>query len=60
MVIEDAPDGIQAAKSAHMICCALATTLPCDELRRADVVLNNLSQVDPETLFADQLFKLLR
>jgi HAD superfamily hydrolase (TIGR01509 family) len=53
MVIEDAPAGIQAAKSAQMLCCALATTLPREELRQADLVLNNLSQVEPEALFSN-------
>lgn len=53
MVIEDAPDGIRAAKAANMVCCALATTLPCAELEQADFVLDNLSQVDPETLFTN-------
>lgn len=52
MVIEDAPAGIQAAKSANMLCCALATTLPREELRQADLLLDNLSQADPETLFS--------
>lgn len=52
MVIEDAPAGIQAAKSANMLCCALATTLPREELIHADLLLDNLSQADPETLFS--------
>lgn len=52
MVIEDAPAGIQAAKSAHMLCCALATSLPREELGQADLVLDNLSQTDPEILFS--------
>lgn len=53
MVIEDAPDGVQAAKSANMVCCALATSLPCEELKQADLRLNDLSQADPELLFTD-------
>lgn len=60
LVIEDAPAGIQAAKSANMLCCAVATTSPCDELKRADLLLGNLSQADPETLFTDRLFECLR
>jgi HAD superfamily hydrolase (TIGR01509 family) len=60
MVIEDAPDGIQAAKSANMVCCALAASLPGNELKQADLLLDNLSQADPEILFTDQLFELLR
>ncbi len=54
MVIEDAPAGIQAAKSANMLCCAIATTFPSGELKQADLILENLAQVHPETLFSDQ------
>ena len=53
LVIEDALDGIKAAKSAKMLCCALATTFPPDALKQADLLLENLSQADPETLFSD-------
>lgn len=53
MVIEDAPAGIQAAKSAHMLCCAIATTLPLDKLMQADILLEDLSQVLPESIFTD-------
>jgi beta-phosphoglucomutase len=53
MVVEDALAGIQAAKSANMLCCALATTLPRSELKQADLLLDNLSQADPETLFSN-------
>lgn len=51
MVVEDAPAGIQAAKAAKMLCCALATSFSPDELRQADIVLENLSQADPESFF---------
>ena len=53
MVIEDAPVGIQAAKSANMISCALATTFSSDKLKQADLFLENLAQAHPETLFSD-------
>jgi beta-phosphoglucomutase family hydrolase len=53
LVIEDAPAGIQAAKSANMLCCAIATTFPPGELIQADLVLENLLKVPPETLFTD-------
>lgn len=53
LVIEDAPAGIQAAKNAGMVCCAIATTLPKKSLDQADIVLNDLSQISPETLFSD-------
>ena len=53
LVIEDAPAGIQAAKSANMVCCAIATSLSRDYLNQADILLNDLSQVSPDTLFSD-------
>ncbi len=53
LVVEDAPAGIQAAKAAHMLCCALSTTCLPDELRQADMVLANLGAVDPASLFVD-------
>ena len=53
LVIEDAPTGIQAAKSADMLCFAIATTFSPAELRQADLLLENLATVDPGTLFSD-------
>ena len=53
MVIEDAPAGIKAAKSAGMFCCAIATTLPLNNLMQGDLRLENLAQVHPDTLFTD-------
>ncbi len=51
LVVEDAPAGIQAAKAAGMLCCALSTTCSAGELRQADMVLANLSAADPASLF---------
>jgi len=53
LVVEDAPAGIQAAKAAHMLCCALSVTCPPDELQQADILLENLGAVDPASLFTD-------
>jgi beta-phosphoglucomutase-like phosphatase (HAD superfamily) len=39
VVIENAPMGIRAAKSAGLFCLALLTTLPREELSQADLVL---------------------
>lgn len=55
LVIEDAVTGIQAAKSANMMCCAIATTLPRDQLVNADIVLNDLAEVHPGMLFTCDL-----
>lgn len=53
LVVEDAPAGIQAAKAAHMVCCALSTTCSPDELSEADILLANLGAADPASLFLD-------
>jgi HAD superfamily hydrolase (TIGR01509 family) len=45
VVVEDAVNGIQAAKAAGMRCVALATTFPAERLREADVVRDSISQV---------------
>lgn len=44
-VVEDAVNGIQAAKAARMRCVAVATTFPAERLQEADVVREKLSQV---------------
>ena len=57
MVPQDAPDGIQAAKSAHVLCCAIATTLRRDAFDQADLLLDNRLQADPESLFLGWFFR---
>ncbi|SRR6266498_3592336 len=52
VVVEDAINGIQAARAARMRCVAVATTFPPDRLRDADVVRARiadllLSDLDP-------------
>jgi len=44
-VVEDAVNGIRAAKAAGMRCVAVATTFPAERLQEADVVRNEISQV---------------
>ena len=39
VVIEDAPNGIRAAKAAGMKCVAVAQTFPADQLKEADLVV---------------------
>lgn len=51
LVIEDAPAGIQAAKSANMICCAIATSYPKNKLAGANFVLESLAEITPEMFF---------
>ena len=45
VVIEDAVNGVQAAKAAGMRCVAVAQTFPAEKLQRADVVRARLQDV---------------
>lgn len=47
VVIENAPLGIQSAKAAGCYCIALETTLPKDELRKADIILSTHEELIP-------------
>jgi beta-phosphoglucomutase family hydrolase len=52
VVIEDALPGVQAAKSAGMLCLAVATTNPPEALTAADRVVKSLEEIGIEDLFA--------
>ena len=54
LVVEDTPLGIQAAKNARMLCCAITTSYPKHLLEDADLVLNFLSDLDPKILFLNE------
>ncbi|HOJ01027.1 MAG TPA: HAD family phosphatase [Anaerolineaceae bacterium] len=54
LVVEDTPTGIQAAKHAGMVCCAVTTSYPKHFLENADLVLNFLSDADPKILFLNE------
>ncbi len=45
VVVEDAVNGVQAAKAAGMRCIAVAQTFPVEQLRAADVLRENIAQV---------------
>lgn len=45
VVVEDALNGIQAAKAAGMRCVAVATTFPADRLQEADIVRKRIKEV---------------
>jgi HAD superfamily hydrolase (TIGR01509 family) len=45
VVVEDAVNGVQAAKSAGMRCVAVGTTFPAGQLQAADVVRNQIADV---------------
>jgi beta-phosphoglucomutase-like phosphatase (HAD superfamily) len=45
IVIEDAPNGIQSAKSAGMKCIGIATTFTKDKLVEADLIANGFEDI---------------
>lgn len=45
IVVENAPMGIQSAKSANIFCIALETTLSKDNLTNADLILNSYREL---------------
>lgn len=45
VIVEDAVNGIQAAKAAGMRCIAIASTFPAERLQEADIVRAKISQV---------------
>ena len=46
VVVEDAVNGVQAAKAAGMRCIAIASTFPAERLQAADIVRDKISQVN--------------
>jgi HAD superfamily hydrolase (TIGR01509 family) len=49
LVLEDATAGVEAAGRARMGCIAVATTNPAEALQAADLVVERLSDLTPET-----------
>lgn len=45
-VIEDAPNGVEAAKSAHAKCIAVTNTTTADKLAQADLIVESLDEID--------------
>ena len=50
VVIEDAPNGIQAAKAADAKCIAVTNSADADKLQQADLICDSLEQIDIETI----------
>ncbi len=52
VVIEDAPNGIQAAKAAGARCIAVTNSADASRLQQADLICDSLEQIDLETIVA--------
>jgi beta-phosphoglucomutase len=50
VVVEDAVNGVEAAKAAGMRCVAVAQTFPVDRLRKADLVRRTMIEMSVEDL----------
>jgi beta-phosphoglucomutase-like phosphatase (HAD superfamily) len=50
VVVEDAVAGVEAAKRAGMKCIAVTTTNPAQALDEADVVVERLDELPPDTI----------
>ena len=50
VVIEDAPNGIQAAKAAGAKCIAVTNSAAADKLQEADLICDSLKQIDLQTI----------
>ncbi len=46
VVIEDAPNGVQAAKAAGAKCIAVTNTTPAEKLQQADMICDSLETID--------------
>jgi HAD superfamily hydrolase (TIGR01509 family) len=55
VVVEDAVNGVQAAKSAHMRCVAVAQTFPPDLLREADLLRLRIAEVSVADLLGKRI-----
>lgn len=52
VAIEDAPNGIEAAKNACMKCIAVTNTFPAEKLGQADHIVNSIEEITLERLAA--------
>ncbi|MDR3260428.1 MAG: HAD-IA family hydrolase [Tannerella sp.] len=50
LVVEDAVNGVQAAKAAGMYCLGLTTSFDAEQLKQADLICKDLSEA-PDTIF---------
>lgn len=50
VIIEDSPNGIQAAKAAGSKCIAVTNTFTTENLREADLICNSLEEITLETI----------
>jgi HAD superfamily hydrolase (TIGR01509 family) len=55
VVVEDAVNGVEAAKAAGMRCIAVAQTFPANRLQKADLVRQNLLEISVQDLVTPQI-----
>jgi len=53
MVVEDSLYGVEAAKRAGMKCIAVTTSFPEEELKKADIIVDNLMEVPLEEFIGE-------
>jgi len=53
LVVEDAANGVKAAKNAGMKCVAITTTHTEDLLQQADLVINSYEDLDLQKIFTE-------
>jgi beta-phosphoglucomutase len=52
VVIEDAPDGVAAAKAAYCKCIAVTNSTTPDKLTQADLIVDTLAKINIDTIIA--------
>jgi len=50
VIIEDAPDGVKAAKNAQSKCIAVTNSVPKQQLTQADIICSTLTQINLKTI----------
>ncbi len=51
VVVEDAPNGVEAAKAGGFHCVAVTNTVPAEKLKEADLIVSSLADVSLERLY---------
>jgi beta-phosphoglucomutase-like phosphatase (HAD superfamily) len=52
VVIEDAPNGVEAAKNAGAKCIAVTNSTTADKLQQADLICDSLCEITLDTIYS--------